>query len=265
MGGDASQIALFNFKMQIVRLIILLGAAQLGLISVAFSQVSDLKPVKARIAELLKEKIEVYDQLTKAQGTPKDISVLEEKIEFRIRETNCVYHFSDLADDSIKFKLTGTRGSLEMGKLIFTKNLTGRATYGLFDELRKNLILIQNQQKAKIDQSRHIEFEQQASAYRSMKNKPSISEAQRKFIVQANFFSQEKNYSRAIEFYRKAIAADQVAYPAAYSNVALLYAQVNDFSAAISSMKKYLLLEPDGADARSAQDKIYEWEAMIGK
>lgn len=251
--------------MQIIRLFILLGAAQFGLINAVFSQVSNLQTVKARIAELLKEKIEVYDKLTKAEGTPKDISVSDEKIEFRIRENNCVYHFSDLADDSIKFKLTGTRGSLELGDLIFTKNLTGRATYGLFDELRKNLILIQNQQRAKIDQSQHIVFEQQASSYRSMKNKPSISEEQRKFIVQANFFSQQKNYIKAIEFYKKAIATDQVAYSAAYSNVALLFAQINDFNAAISSMKKYLLLEPEAEDARSAQDKIYEWEAMISK
>jgi len=30
-------------------------------------------------------------------------------------------------------------------------------------------------------------------------------------------------------------------------------------------MKKYLLLDPDPTEARSAQDKIYEWEALSGK
>jgi hypothetical protein len=30
-------------------------------------------------------------------------------------------------------------------------------------------------------------------------------------------------------------------------------------------MKKYLLIEPDASDARSAQDKIYEWEIMMHK
>jgi hypothetical protein len=30
-------------------------------------------------------------------------------------------------------------------------------------------------------------------------------------------------------------------------------------------MKHYLLLEPQAKDARSAQDKIYEWELMLGK
>ena len=28
-------------------------------------------------------------------------------------------------------------------------------------------------------------------------------------------------------------------------------------------MKKYLMLEPEATDARSAQDKIYEWKALI--
>jgi len=27
-------------------------------------------------------------------------------------------------------------------------------------------------------------------------------------------------------------------------------------------MKKYLMLEPEASDARSAQDKIYEWKAQ---
>jgi hypothetical protein len=30
-------------------------------------------------------------------------------------------------------------------------------------------------------------------------------------------------------------------------------------------MKQYLTLEPDAKDARSAQDKIYEWELMMAR
>ena len=72
-------------------------------------------------------------------------------------------------------------------------------------------------------------------------------------------------YDKAIELYNKAIEVDQSAYPAGYSNLALLSAQINKFDAAIFYMKKYLLLEPEATDARSAQDKIYEWEAQITK
>jgi len=45
--------------------------------------------------------------------------------------------------------------------------------------------------------------------------------------------------------------------------MALLCAQGNRFKSAIDYMKKYLLLVPDAPDARSAQDKVYEWEAML--
>jgi hypothetical protein len=47
--------------------------------------------------------------------------------------------------------------------------------------------------------------------------------------------------------------------------VALLFAQQNRFKSAINYMKQYLMLVPDAPDARSAQDKIYEWKLMIQK
>lgn len=105
-------------------------------------------------------------------------------------------------------------------------------------------------------------FEAEAARYHSLKNKPQISEAQRRYIVQANAFTQRKEYTQAIDAYQKALDVDAVAYPAAYFNLALLSAEKKRYSAAIFNMKKYLALEPDGKDARSSQDKIYEWEAL---
>jgi len=58
---------------------------------------------------------------------------------------------------------------------------------------------------------------------------------------------------------------DPVSYPAAYSNLALLTAQLKNYEGAIFYMKKYLLLGPEAADARNAQDKIYEWEIKVPK
>jgi hypothetical protein len=37
------------------------------------------------------------------------------------------------------------------------------------------------------------------------------------------------------------------------------------YDAAIYYMKIYLMLGPDASDARGAQDKIYECDAMMGK
>jgi tetratricopeptide (TPR) repeat protein len=81
--------------------------------------------------------------------------------------------------------------------------------------------------------------------------------------VQANSFNKLKQYTKAIELYNKAIEIDQTAYPAAYLNIALLTAQRHRLELAIFYMKKFLLLEPDSTDARSAQDKIYEWEGLL--
>jgi tetratricopeptide (TPR) repeat protein len=108
-------------------------------------------------------------------------------------------------------------------------------------------------------------FKPIASEYCALKVKPSVSEEQRKYIVQANMLNEQKMYEKAIELYTKAIELDQTAYPAAYSNLAFLSAQLHKFDTAIYCMKKYLLLEPEASEARSAQDKIYEWEILMQK
>lgn len=105
-------------------------------------------------------------------------------------------------------------------------------------------------------------FKTIADQYHALQVKPFVSEEQRKYIVQANAMSQNKEYNKAIDLYNKALEVDQTAYPAAYSNLALLSSQIQNYDGAIFYMKEYLLLEPEAADARSAQDKIYEWEAM---
>ena len=92
-----------------------------------------------------------------------------------------------------------------------------------------------------------------------------MSEEQRKYVVQANAMTQRKDYARAVDLYLKALDVDPVAYPGAYFNLALLSARMQRYKTAIRYMKQYLLLAPDAKDARSAQDKIYEWEAMSGK
>lgn len=90
-------------------------------------------------------------------------------------------------------------------------------------------------------------------------------EEQRKYVVQANALNRLKDYYGAIGLYLKAIDVDPVSYPGAYFNLALLNAQLRRYNAAVSYMKQYLLLVPDAKDARSAQDKIYEWEIMMKK
>jgi tetratricopeptide (TPR) repeat protein len=106
-------------------------------------------------------------------------------------------------------------------------------------------------------------FKIKSSEYLSQKTNLSISEEQRKFIVQANSANEEKNYKKAIELYENLIQLNEFNYPDAYYNMALIATQLEDYQLAIFNMKKYLILAPNADDARKAQDKIYEWEFKI--
>lgn len=108
-------------------------------------------------------------------------------------------------------------------------------------------------------------FEPIAAEYRSLRVKPQITEEQRRLVVQANAYTQKKDYAGAIDRYNKTLQLNPVSYPEAYFNLALLHEQQSLCVFAITYMKKYLMLVPDAKDARSAQDKIYEWETMIQK
>ena len=126
--------------------------------------------------------------------------------------------------------------------------------------------LQQEQKKEQAEQDEELaRFQPVAAKYRALVIKPPVPEEQRKYIVQANAMAEQKQYAMAEEKYLKAIELDPTSYPGAYYNMALLSAQENDPVTAIFRMKQYLMLIPDAKDARSAQDKIYEWEGMIGK
>jgi tetratricopeptide (TPR) repeat protein len=108
-----------------------------------------------------------------------------------------------------------------------------------------------------------IQFSISAAKYRELKEKPVLTEEQRKYIVQANSMNEKKDYTNAIQLYRKVIEINPTAFPAAYYNLAHISALTGDYRFAIYNMRKYLLLVPDAPDARTAQDKIYEWEFEI--
>lgn len=128
----------------------------------------------------------------------------------------------------------------------------------------QEIFFIQSELRRKYMDSALAGFQPMADAYRSQKVKPAVPEEQRRYIVQANSWAQQKNYGMALATYSKVLEINPVSYPAAYYNMALMHAQEKRHFAAITHMKMYLLLTPEAEDARSAQDKIYEWEAAAG-
>ncbi|MBI5889752.1 MAG: SUMF1/EgtB/PvdO family nonheme iron enzyme [Nitrosomonadales bacterium] len=104
-------------------------------------------------------------------------------------------------------------------------------------------------------------FQEVAAKYLAAKPKPQLSEEARKFKVQAEFMVQEKQNDKAIELYGKAL---EIApwWPEGRFKLALLLGEGKKYREATVEMKRYLLLEPAGADARAAQDKLYQWELV---
>ena len=201
------------------------------------------------------------------------IDVLDDRISVSPR---IAFFYTDLLDNDIAARKTNEWPA--WGRHIVDRNIEGIVrpykihfpgvmsflfvNPGDAQRFADDLFFIKQVQKEKYDKRLAL-FEARAAQYREQKIKPTVSEEQRRFIVQANALSQQKQYDRAIDLYDKVIEIDPVSYPAAYFNMALLYAQIHRFNMAISSMKQYLALEPEARDARSSQDKIYEWELML--
>lgn len=197
----------------------------------------------------------------------KSFQVFDDRIEMKNLKTNDedILHFSDIIDRVIK--VTGSKriyhdgSSIDQYFLEF-ENLAYFLMTGEEQKMANYLYYIQCQLNKKRIAELNL-FKPVAVQYCALKVKPPITEEQRKVIVQANALTEKKEYENAIKMYFKAIALNPMAYTGAYSNVALLLAQEHNFYSAIYYMKKYLMLEPDASDARSAQDKIYAWELEI--
>lgn len=98
-----------------------------------------------------------------------------------------------------------------------------------------------------------------ARMLRKMPGKPALPEEARKFGVQATSLVEKKRYDEATALYQKAL---EIApwWAEGHFNRALVLSNQKRFPEAIAEMKNFVILAPDSADARAAQDKLYEWE-----
>ncbi len=108
-----------------------------------------------------------------------------------------------------------------------------------------------------------LSFQVTVTEYNSLAKKPSLSEEQRKLIVQANSIQEKKEYLKALIYYEKAMKLNPISRPDGYFNMGLLASEIIRYDYAIMCMKKYIMLMPNSEDARKAQDKIYEWELNL--
>jgi len=166
--------------------------------------------------------------------------------------------FRPYDNDKYPFIVLYIGDSLKIWTSEGSESKCSKATYLLFSSLN-------NLRLSEIVEKKLASFQKIATDYKALSEKPTITEEQRKYIVQANSKNEKKEYNEALELYKKAIDVNPTAYPSAYNNMALIAAQIQDYWYAILNMKKYLMLVPEAEDARDAKDKIYEWEVEIEK
>ncbi len=104
-------------------------------------------------------------------------------------------------------------------------------------------------------------FQDIVAKYLAAKPKPALPEEARKYKVQAEFMVQEKQLEKAVALYGKALDIASW-WPEGHFKLGLLLGESKKYRDAMREMNRYLQLEPAGADARAAQDKLYQWELV---
>ncbi|MDE2027817.1 MAG: hypothetical protein KGK03_11145 [Candidatus Omnitrophica bacterium] len=103
------------------------------------------------------------------------------------------------------------------------------------------------------------DFQRKADAWRAMPQKPPLPEEVFRYRVLADDAINNKEFSRAADFYEQGLRLDPL-WPAGQYNAAIIDAELDIFPLAVRHMKRYLALKPGDPNARVSQDKIYIWE-----
>lgn len=107
-------------------------------------------------------------------------------------------------------------------------------------------------------------FELAAKTYRESPEKPELPEGAVRFKAQAEGAVREKRFGDAAELYDEALAVAPW-WPAGHYNRGLILGELKDYEGAVGELKRYLAVDPDAANARAVQLKVYEWEALVPK
>lgn len=112
------------------------------------------------------------------------------------------------------------------------------------------------------DPAQEAAFEQAAEGYRAARVKPQLPEAAVRYKVQAELAVQQKRFADAVDLYDQALNVAPW-WPAGHYNRGLILGELEDYRGGIRALQKYLELEPEAANARAVQLKIYQWESLV--
>ncbi len=221
--------------------------------------------VKRNLDEALKKVGSVYDIQSKQVIAAKDVKnifILEDRIQIEMRKGKRKYEWMYASmDDSTMFFF----GKLNAGNYVLIPSVANFAFPELYyaQQFADAIYALQYPAIDRLRDSVLHAFYEKAPASQEIVSVFELKPELEELLIKADSAVQRNDYSGAIHNYLKAREIVGFGYPDIYSNLALLYAQMNFFDYAILYMKMYLRLEPGDSRKRAARDKIYEWEGLI--
>ncbi len=108
--------------------------------------------------------------------------------------------------------------------------------------------------------SEQADFQQKTAPWRALTRKPEVSEEVYKDRLLAEDALKSKDLNGAALHYEAGVTSDPT-WAQGWYNVALVYAELQDYFDAAECMKHYVILVPEAQDVRAAKDNIILWEA----
>lgn len=225
-----------------------------------------IEAIKQGLTKSLEQVVQVYDIKTASTINAKDIKnfiVFDDRIEVDLKskkKDNIIWLYAAIDDSTMIFF-----GKQNAGTFIFLPGVAnfGFANFDAAQQLADNIYALQYPVINRLRDSILLSFRTKVKSFRNTNRIATPTDVQQKLFERADSVSEQDDYFEAIRLYLRAISMDEMAYPTAYANLALLYAHINYFDYAIMYMKSYLMLEIDVEKQRGALDKLYEWEGII--
>ena len=107
-------------------------------------------------------------------------------------------------------------------------------------------------------------FQNALRAYQADPTKLEFPESARRHRIVAEAAVRDKQFDKAAEQYGEALRIAPW-WPEGRFNRAQILGELGQFAQAAREMQRFLLLAPQHANARAAQDKVYEWEAKASR